>query len=137
MIRRALDPKFRILRRLGSKRSINSDDESAKSKLMDDLKQCTTMPAVIKTIEENLVLKLSKSMLCNPEDINTNKPLHSFGVDSLVAVEVRNWIFKELKSEVTVFDIMDPQPLTALCGKIAERSKLISNELKATGKEAE
>ena len=73
----------------------------------------------------------------NSEDINTNKPLHSFGVDSLVAVEVRNWIFKELKSEVTVFDIMDPQPLTALCGKIAERSKLISNELKATGKEAE
>lgn len=95
------------------------------------------MLAAVKTIEENLVLKLSKSIMCNPEDINTNKPLHSFAVDSLIAVEVRNWIFKELKSEVTVFDIMDPQPLTALCGKIAERSKLISNELKTMSKESE
>ncbi|CAK3786459.1 lovastatin nonaketide synthase [Lecanosticta acicola] len=118
----ALDPKFRILRRLGCKRSISSDDEGAKSKLHDELRECTTMPAVTKVIEENLVLELSKSMMCNPEDINASKPLHSFRVDSLVADEVRSWIFKELKSEVTVFDIMDPQPLTTLYFKIAERA---------------
>lgn len=73
-------------------------DDSEKSKLREELQQCTSLPTAAKMIEENLLVKMSKGMACNPEDINTSKPLHSFGVDSLVAVEVRNWLFKELKS---------------------------------------
>lgn len=86
-----------MIRRLGSK-SQGMDDDSEKSKLKDELQQCATLSAAAKMIESNLVIKMAKGMMCNPEDINTQKPLHSFGVDSLVAVEVRNWLFKELKS---------------------------------------
>lgn len=106
---RAMDPKFNIIRRKGQDCGAGADDESTKSKLLDDLATCETLLAASKAIEEALVLKLSKSMMVNPEDINTQKPLHSFGVDSLVAVEVRNWIFKELKSGKSSFPFLPSQ----------------------------
>ena len=77
-------------------------------------------------VEVGLTGKLSKSLAMAAEDIDTSKPMHGYGVDSLVAIEVRNWIFKELKSQVSVFDILSAVPITQLAVKIAEKSTLIS-----------
>lgn len=51
-------------------------------------------------------------------------------MDSLVAVEVRNWIFRELKADVTVFDLLSQIPISALALKLGEKSKLIAQVLK-------
>jgi hypothetical protein len=50
-------------------------------------------------------------------------------VDSLGAVEIRNWTFRELESDITVFDILAPMPISLLALKIASKSKLISEIL--------
>lgn len=55
---------------------------------------------------EGLVRKVSKALSIPPEDIDANKPLHAYGVDSLLAVELRNWFAKELNADVAIFDIM-------------------------------
>ncbi|KAI1145696.1 hypothetical protein F4825DRAFT_457243 [Nemania diffusa] len=34
--------------------------------------------------------RLARSLGIKPEDVDVGKPLHAFGVDSLVAVELRN-----------------------------------------------
>lgn len=57
-------------------------------------------------------------------------------VDSLVAVEIRNWIFRDLQSEVALFDLLAPTPLTTLALKVASRTKLISKEALATDLES-
>lgn len=43
-------------------------------------------------IADALAKKLSRALSMQAEDIAENKPLHAHGVDSLVAVELRNWI---------------------------------------------
>jgi hypothetical protein len=48
----------------------------------------------------------------------------------LVAVEVRNWIFREVKSDITVFDLLSQVPISSLAVRIAEKSKLIPQEWK-------
>lgn len=58
------------------------------------------------------------------EDLDTGKPASTFGVDSLVAVEVRSWNFRESKADVSIFHVLSNVPLTALAGKIAAKSKL-------------
>ena len=63
-------------------------------------------------------------------DIDVFKPVHHYGVDSLVAIDYRNWIFRELKSTVTVFDILNSVPMTALAAKIAKKSELVSEDYK-------
>ncbi|CAG8889693.1 unnamed protein product [Penicillium egyptiacum] len=50
------------------------------------------------------------------------------GIDSLVAMEFRAWIVKELKAEVSLLDIMGAENIRALSEKIAGRSHLIIAE---------
>ena len=90
-------------------------------------------PAAAKTLSEAsevicsaLMRKLAKAMMMELEDLDAGKPANSYGVDSLVAVGVRAWMFKEVKSDVSVFDILSNAPLTMLAAKIAAKSSLIS-----------
>ena len=53
-----------------------------------------------------LVRKLAKALAMDHTEIDTTRPLHAYGVDSLLAVELRNWFAKLFLIDVTVFDIM-------------------------------
>ena len=57
-------------------------------------------------VTEVLVKKLSSSLAISPTDIDTTRPLHFYSVDSLVAVELRNWFVEELSSDVAIFSIL-------------------------------
>ncbi|KAF4628883.1 hypothetical protein G7Y89_g9267 [Cudoniella acicularis] len=46
------------------------------------------------------------------------KPLAVYGLDSLAAVEFRNWVRMELGAELTTLDITNASSLTSLCEKI-------------------
>lgn len=50
-------------------------------------------------------------------------------VDSLKAIEVRNWIFNELQADVSVFEILSPIPLSRLAMKIVAKSSLVLPEV--------
>lgn len=51
--------------------------------------------------------KLGRLLALNVEDVREEDTIAGHGVDSLVAVEIRNWFRKEVKADVTVFDILD------------------------------
>ncbi|KAB8224259.1 hypothetical protein BDV33DRAFT_199654 [Aspergillus novoparasiticus] len=53
-----------------------------------------------------LAKRLSQALSVPEEDINIDRPAHSFGVDSLVAAELRFWFANELKSELSLFNIL-------------------------------
>lgn len=57
-------------------------------------------------VTEGLVKKISSATLISIKDIDTSKALYEYGVDSLLAVEIRSWFSRELSANVTVFDIM-------------------------------
>ena len=48
-----------------------------------------------------------------------------FAVNSLKAVEVRGWIFREIAADISVFDILISMPLTELAVRIAGKSSLL------------
>ncbi|PVI01618.1 hypothetical protein DM02DRAFT_590921 [Periconia macrospinosa] len=53
-----------------------------------------------------LVEKVARALAIPSGNIDTAKPLFEYGVDSLAALELRNWMVKEFGSEMAVFDIM-------------------------------
>ena len=73
-------------------------------------------------VVEGLTHKLSKALSIPPGDIDTSKPLHSYGVDSLLAVELRSWFAKELKADVAIFEIMGGASFAAVAGAVASKS---------------
>jgi hypothetical protein len=49
-----------------------------------------------------------------------NKSLSAYGVDSLVAVTIRNWIFNNCGVQLSVFDILSEWPLAEMSNTVAE-----------------
>lgn len=78
-----------------------------------------------KVVLEALLLKLSRVLSVDVSNLDAGKPLHAYGVDSLVAVELRSWIAKELKAEVSVFDMTNASSISQVATTAAEKSKLV------------
>lgn len=51
--------------------------------------------------------KLGWLLALKAEDVNEDDTIAGHGVDSLVAVEIRNWLRKETRANVSVFDILN------------------------------
>lgn len=60
-------------------------------------------------------------MLRLSESMDPACPLVVYGIDSLAAVEIRNWVRKELGALVTTVDIMNASSLTSFCEKIVAK----------------
>ena len=63
-------------------------------------------------------------------DVDIGKPLHAYGVDSLLAVELRNWFGKDVGAEVAIFDIMGVQSIAEVAALVAGRSRWRNGEWK-------
>ena len=122
------DPKYFYLRKLDVKGVMQSVEDTL-SELKTALTAATSLAHAAELIEGALAFKLGKSLSMPVEDIDTSKAIHSYGVDSLVAIEMRNWIFKELKSQVSVFDVQSKVPITQFAVKIAKKSGYVPAEV--------
>ncbi|KAF5654405.1 polyketide synthase [Fusarium sp. NRRL 25303] len=71
-----------------------------------------------------IAVKLARAMSISLEDVEPSKPLSSYGVDSLMAVELRNWINKEFSSTVAVFDIIGSISIAGVAEVIEKRSSI-------------
>ncbi|KAI1499235.1 hypothetical protein F5X99DRAFT_390720 [Biscogniauxia marginata] len=78
----------------------------------------------IQIVIRALSVKLARAMAISPEDVEPSKPLSSYGVDSLMAVELRNYIGREFQATVAVFDIMGGVPIAAIGDLVVERSSV-------------
>ena len=72
-----------------------------------------------------LIKKLSQSLATAGESIDPDKPLHSYGVDSLLAIELRTWIAREFAAEVAVFEILGGATAAGMGVTIARISRLV------------
>ncbi|KAB8264716.1 hypothetical protein BDV32DRAFT_145394 [Aspergillus pseudonomiae] len=108
------------------------DGQDDTSHLPTQLTLCKSMDEANDMAQQLLLGKIAKHISVPASDINTDKPIHAYGVDSLVAVELRNWLSMELKSELTIFDLTGSDPISEVTKKIASRSKLVPTATKAT-----
>ncbi|KAL7970444.1 polyketide synthase-like protein [Trichoderma sp. SZMC 28014] len=64
---------------------------------------------------------LGKAMNMLPSEIDMNQSLNAYGIDSLVAVTVRNWILNNYGVQLSVFDILGEAPIVEMANTIAEK----------------
>lgn len=75
-------------------------------------------------VTKALTVKLARTLSVEEGSLDENKALHQYGVDSLVAVELRTWFSKEIQADVATFDIIGRAIITSLAGVAVSRSKL-------------
>ncbi|KAL4961999.1 type I polyketide synthase [Aspergillus stella-maris] len=84
----------------------SSEENNDTGNIEASIASATTIEEAAPLITALLVSKLA-SLLSSPADeFDVKKPLHAYGVDSLVAVEIRNWFAKQVKVDIAVFDLL-------------------------------
>ncbi|PGH26935.1 hypothetical protein AJ80_01317 [Polytolypa hystricis UAMH7299] len=121
------NPRFSLLKRmdLDSKGGEVDDGTTASESLSSLFSQCSSLHEVSRLISTALCEKIAKGLQTTPENIDTSKPLHSYGVDSLMAVELRSWIIANIKAEISLFDMLSGISIAGLAVKMASSSKLV------------
>jgi aryl carrier-like protein len=74
-------------------------------------------------ISRGLLQKLSKAMMVEESHVDTSKSLYEYGVDSLTAIELRNWAAKDLQADVKLFELMAEGSFDEVSMRIAKKSK--------------
>jgi NAD(P)-dependent dehydrogenase (short-subunit alcohol dehydrogenase family)/acyl carrier protein len=95
-------------------------------------RQAESVEAMDRVVVESLVRKLARALSMSPEDVDADKPLHLYGVDSLVAVEIRNWITKEFMADVPVFELMSGKSVLAIAQLVTKNSQMRKAVVKAS-----
>ncbi|KAJ5094368.1 hypothetical protein N7456_010229 [Penicillium angulare] len=72
--------------------------------------------------------RLARTLRMPEEDIEAQKPIHAYGVDSLVAVDLRYWLARDIKTSLSVFEIMAEVTIEQLCWQITEKSELLQHQ---------
>lgn len=77
------------------------------------------------------VLNKISSILMRPmEDLDPAAPITVYGLDSLVGIEIRNWISRELEANLQILEILTSESVPALAEMILKKSGILTSDLK-------
>lgn len=120
------DERFSIMARTGVRTGGGAED--GKASVQASLVAADSVASGAAIILNGLVDFVAKMLHTETTEIDTDRFVHSYGIDSLVAIELVNWAMKECKSRITVFDIMAAVPITGMAKKIAANSALLEGK---------
>ena len=70
--------------------------------------------------------KFSSVLMIPEEDIVDNKPIAAYGVDSLVSVELRNWMARELRVNISILELLGCASISGLVEMMMAKSELVA-----------
>lgn len=117
---------FTHLRTTATARSIETSEEKTISTAAL-LAAASNYADAVEVVSNGIMERLSSLLAIPVSELDAQR--FSFGgIDSLVAMEFRSWIVKDLKAEVSLLDIMSAQNIRALSEKISGTSRLMVSE---------
>ncbi|KZF19523.1 hypothetical protein L228DRAFT_214821 [Xylona heveae TC161] len=118
------NPLFAQLHSVAETGGDDSGDYSYQA-IQELLRSANTVDEATNAVQESIVRRLSNTMSIPTDDVDPSKPIHHYGVDSLVAMEFRNWFAKDMAADVAVLDIMGFGSISTLSRKIVSVSKVV------------
>ncbi|KAG4435104.1 hypothetical protein IFR05_009413 [Cadophora sp. M221] len=122
------EARFSIMSKLDL---VPSSTDSDTLSMQELLSSSTTLSEATSIILEGLITLFAKSMNMLPGDLDTRKSASAYGVDSLVAVGTRNWIFRETGVDVSIFEILSDNTIAEMAEGITKKCKFLSAEIRA------
>ncbi|KAK4038649.1 polyketide synthase [Parachaetomium inaequale] len=71
---------------------------------------------------QGVVEKLSEVLTIAVEDVDVARNITSFGLDSLTAIELRNWIAKELRANLQILELLSSGTINDLAALIVQKT---------------
>ncbi|KAF2257594.1 putative polyketide synthase [Lojkania enalia] len=109
-----------------------ADSSGAGAEDLDQIKRAKTAEEAVEAVGRAVLGELSKLTVTPVDRILPHRTLDSYGVDSLVAVEFRNWVMVMLAADVSLLLIRESKSIEELIRLIVGRSKLVPVKLQET-----
>ena len=108
-------------------RSQKGDREGNKGPGMREvLRQTTPLDDAAQRTCDRTMAKMSNLLMLPLEILSASKSMFEYGMDSLVAVKMRNWLLRELDCALPIPELLANTTLIQLSVKIVEKSKFIN-----------
>lgn len=120
----AMDPKISEILPIVHKIA-NDGDEDQVASVRNALRRCTSKDEAVRIVCDALVNKLSAISLTPKEEFDVHKNMDAYGMDSLVAVEVRNWMASELGVNLSLLEFMKISNLLQLSKAVVGKSRFL------------
>ncbi|OJJ39118.1 hypothetical protein ASPWEDRAFT_149949 [Aspergillus wentii DTO 134E9] len=119
----AQDAKFSVLYEAAKAQqgdSANRDGPAVPLQVL--LRKASSKEEALQACYEALAAKLAQVLVISLEDMDGSITVASLGLDSLVAIEIRNWIAREANANVQVLELLSSGSLMALAEMIVSKS---------------
>lgn len=134
----AVDAKFAYIRRLRSSDEGSNERSVAQNISIGHLlKQARSTDEATQVVCQAIVEKVSGMLMLPVEEISPSRPLVAYGLDSLVSVEIRNWMAREMDASMALLDLMSSESITQLAEMVVHKSALVNLQTMKTDKENE
>lgn len=127
----AADPKFSHIVRGTQTTSETATSKDTTISVRESLKQASSAAETQQVIEEALVGKVAGVSMTPVEDIDLEKPLAAYGMDSLVAVQIRNWIANEMAANIPALEFIASASLAGLTEVFMTKSTFVKRDAEA------
>lgn len=120
------DKRFSMLQ--GAFDSRTAGRESSQSglgslSLHEEIARAGQLEEAANAVQSALVAKISNMFVIPEKNIDPSRPLSHYGVDSLVAVELRNWLVPNARVEISIFDLIGSSSLSGLALNVVKRAR--------------
>jgi KR domain/Phosphopantetheine attachment site len=129
-------PPFRLFYNMSSDGTADKSDSTAAGNDINVAKLlsgASLLSEAANIISDALMHKLSKALAVPLENLDPAKAMHMYGVDSLVAVELRNWFAHALDADLAVFDILGGASFDDIGVLVAGKSRVVAAVLGESG----
>ena len=116
-----------------SGRGAQADLESTLVPRATALKQAATIDAATALVVRWFTGKLAQVLGLKEDDVDASKSIAVHGIDSLVAIDLKNWMHREVGAEMEVFVLLGNTSLEDLCREAVGKS-VFFNEAVGGGK---
>jgi amino acid adenylation domain-containing protein len=94
-------------------------DDAPSSSHQSKLENASTVEEAIPPITELLSQKLKSMIHVSLDSIHPDEPLSRLGIDSINAIEIRKWLWKRLRVEISMVKILGRDPSVSIIRTIA------------------
>ncbi|KAL2759081.1 hypothetical protein ACRALDRAFT_1040872 [Sodiomyces alcalophilus JCM 7366] len=118
-------PMFRHLFQMGtpSQSSLPENGPASAADRASLLSKAGSLDKAAALVCEWFTGKIAHTLGLAEEDVDVKKPLHTFNVDSLVAIDLKNWFAREIGAEVEVFALLGNTPIEQVAEQAATKSR--------------
>ncbi|KAK3942622.1 polyketide synthase [Diplogelasinospora grovesii] len=122
----AEDAKFKAMRIAAEEEAAKDASRNAVVSSHAALKQAKSLAEAEEVVCKGLVDKISSVLMLDPEDMDVTRSLSHYPLDSLVAIEIRNFITREFEANLQVLELLSSGSIQTLAKGVCAKSKIVS-----------